>query len=56
MACCADNFDAALVGLVVGFCADEGGEERVVDINDIVGELSDELVANDLHVPGEDDE
>ena len=31
---CADDLDAALVGLMVGFRALEGGEEGVVDVDD----------------------
>lgn len=27
----ADDFDAAVIGLVVGLCADEAGQEAVVD-------------------------
>ena len=31
---CADDFYAALVCLLVWFCADECGEKRVVDVDD----------------------
>ena len=51
----ADDFDAAFVGLVVGFCAGEGGEEGVVDVDHLVLVEGTELRADDLHVAGEDD-
>lgn len=54
MRCCADDFDAALIGLVVGFCAFEAGQEGVVDVDDATGEPGGQIVAEDLHVAGED--
>jgi len=53
---CADEFDAALVGLLVGVCADEGGEEAVVDVDDAAGVGVAEVVREDLHEACEDDE
>jgi len=54
MGCGADDFDAALIGLVVGFCAFEAGQEGVVDVDDAPGEFRGQIVAEDLHVAGED--
>ena len=51
-----DEFHAALVGLLVGVRADEGGEEGVVDVDDFPGEFLAEGVRQDLHKAGEDDE
>lgn len=53
---CADDFDAPLVRLVVGFCAFEGGEEAVVDVDYSAGHRGAERRGEDLHVAGEDDE
>ena len=50
-----DDFDAAGVGGVIGFCAGEGGEEAVVDVDDPVWIERGEVVREDLHVAGEDD-
>ena len=50
------EFNTAGEGGVIGSCADKGGQEGVVDVNDRRGEALDELGAEDLHVAGEDDE
>lgn len=52
----ADDFDAALEGLVVGAGADEGGEEGVMDVDELAGKAVDEVRAQDAHVFGEHDE
>jgi len=52
----ADEFDAAFEGGVVGFGAGEGGQEGVVDVDDAGREARDEVLGEDLHVAGEDDE
>lgn len=52
----ADDLDAAVVGLVVGPGALEGGEEGVVDVDDAAGEGGAEGGGEDLHVAGEGDE
>ena len=52
----ADEFDAAFVGLAVGVCAGEGGEEAVVDVDDAAGEVAAEIIREDLHEAGEHDE
>ena len=51
----ADDLDAPLLGLVIGPGAGEGGEERVVDVDDPVCVSAHELFAQDLHVPRQDD-
>ena len=53
---CPDDLDSPLVGLMVGFCALEGGEEGVVDVDDSAGHGGAERRGEDLHVPGQDDE
>ena len=50
----ADEFDASGVGLVVGACAGEGGEEGVVDVDGSALPARDEPGGDDLHVAGED--
>ena len=52
----ADHFDAALVGLVVGPRAGEGGQERVMDVDYLIPVAPRELLPNHLHIAGEDDE
>lgn len=52
----ADELDSAGVCGVVGACADEGGEEGVVYVDDGGGVGGDEGGGEDLHVAGEDDE
>ena len=52
----ADDLDAALIGLVIEARPDEGGQEGVVDVDDVMRIAGDHAVADDLHVPGEDDE
>lgn len=49
----ADEFDASLEGLVVGFRAYEGGQERMVNVDDTVGKRGHEFVGEHLHVAGE---
>ncbi len=51
-----DQFDAALVGLVVGAAAGKGGEEGVMDVDDGSFEGGEKAVGKDLHVAGENDE
>lgn len=52
----ADDLNAALESLVVGLGALEGGQEGVVDVDDLAGHDLAELGGEDLHVAGEDDE
>lgn len=52
----ADEFDAALVSLVVRLGADKGGEKAVVDVDDPSAELGYKVAGEDLHVLREDDE
>lgn len=52
----ADDFDAAVMGLVVGAGADEGGEEAVVDVDDGDSGLGEEFRGEDAHVTCEEDE
>ena len=52
----ADEFYAALMGLLVGVCTDEGGQEGVVDVDDFPGEFLAERIRQDLHEAGEDDQ
>ena len=47
MAGCADQFDAALEGRVVRARAGEGGQKRVVDVDDAARIGSDELGRED---------
>ena len=51
-----DQLYAALEGLVVGSGADEGGEKRMVNVDDALGIAVDEVVRKNLHVAGEDEE
>ena len=51
-----DDFHAALVGGVVGFCADECGEKGVVDVDDAVGLVAAVVVGTDLHVARQHDD
>lgn len=51
-----DQFHAAGVGLLVRVRADESGQEAVVDVDDSAVELLAELLRQDLHETGEDDE
>ena len=51
----ADDFDASVVGGLVGACSGEGGKKRVVNVDDAHGERLYEGGAENLHVPGEDD-
>ena len=52
----ADQLDAAIVGLRVGTRALEGGQEGVVDVDDAALHGAADLVGEDLHVAGQDDE
>ena len=51
-----DNLHAALPGLVVGFGAHEGGQEGVVDVDDVVGVGGNHLIADNLHIACQHDE
>ena len=51
----ADDFDAAVVGGLIGACAGIGGEKGLVDIDDASGKRLDKGGAEDLHVAGEND-
>ena len=52
----ADELDAAREGRVIRARAGEGGQERVVDVDDAARVGVDERGREDLHVAGEDDE
>ena len=52
----ADQLDAAIVGLRVGARTLEGRQERVVDVDDAALHGAADLVGEDLHVAGQDDE
>ena len=52
----ADELDAAREGRVVGPRSGEGGQKRVVDVDDALRVGADELGREHLHVAGEDDE
>lgn len=54
--CRTDNFDAAGEGLMIRFCADEGRQERMVDVDNIVRIFRNHIIADNLHIAGEDDE
>src|ERR1700683_5461806 len=52
----ADEFNAAFESLMMRFAAHEGGQERMMDINDVVGrKLPNEIGREHLHVTREDD-
>ena len=51
-----DQFHAAGIRLLVGVCADEGWQETVVDVDNAPGEVTAEVVGEDLHESSEDDE
>ena len=51
-----DDFHAALPGLVVGLGSHEGGQERVVNVDDVVRVFGNHLVRDNLHVAGQHDE
>lgn len=52
----ANDLDTAVVGLVVGLGALEGGQEAVVDVDDLAAHGGAERGREDLHVAGQDDE
>lgn len=52
----ADNLNAAVVGLVVGLGALEGGQEAVVDVDDFAAHGGAQGGREDLHIAGQDDE
>ena len=54
--CGANDFHAAVEGLLMGLCADECGQEGMMDIDDLLGELCDEIRGKHLHVASQDDE
>ena len=51
-----DDFHTTFPCLMIGLGADEGGEEGVVDVDDMVGVGLDHLFGDDLHVACKDDE
>ena len=51
-----DNLHATLPGLMIGFGTHEGGQERVVDIDDMVRIGGYHVVRDNLHIAGQDDE
>src|SRR4029078_151555 len=51
----ADDLDAPGGGLAGGACGDEGGQERVVDVDDAAGPAVDEPGGEDQHVAGQHD-
>jgi len=51
-----DELHAAIKGLLVGLGADKGGQERVVNIDDLLGILVNELAGKHLHVAGQHDQ
>ncbi|MNS91893.1 hypothetical protein D3C72_1260050 [compost metagenome] len=50
---CADKLHAALIGLLVGVCALEARQERVVDVDDLARHLAAEVIGQNLHVTGQ---
>ena len=50
----ADQLHTAGMGLVVRLGALEGGQERVVDVDGLAGQLGAQLIGEDLHVAGQD--
>jgi len=48
-----DEFHAALLGPFVGIGAEEGRQERVVDVDQWAAHLGQEAARYDLHLPGE---
>src|SRR5438270_11221752 len=52
----ADQLDAALMGLVIGLCALETRQERVVDVDAASRQIRREIVRQYLHIAGEHDE
>ena len=52
----ADEFDAARVSCVVGFGSGEGGQKRVVHVDDLCPDTARRRRGKDLHVAGQDDE
>ncbi|MNI59286.1 hypothetical protein D3C73_1144430 [compost metagenome] len=51
-----DNLHPALVGLCIGFAANERRQERMVDIDNPVPVMLNERRRNNLHVAGQDDD
>lgn len=51
-----DDLHTAFPRLVIGFGAYEGGEERVVDIDDVVRIVGYHIVGDNLHVTRQHDE
>ena len=52
----ADEFYAGVVGLLMGLAADEGRQERMMDVDNLLRVAGDEIAREHLHVPREDDE
>jgi len=53
---CADQLHAALEGLMVRAGADEGGQKRMMNVDDALRIAVDEIVGKNLHVAGENHE
>ncbi len=53
---CADQLYSTLEGLMVRARSDEGGQERVVNVDDALRITVDEIVGKNLHVASEDHE
>ena len=45
-----DDLHTALVSLMIGLGTDKGGQERVVDVDDVMRILGNHLVGDNLHV------
>src|SRR6202040_1396286 len=52
----ADDFYAAVEGLLMGLGADEGGQEGMMNIDDLLPKLLDKAGGKHLHIAGQDDE
>ena len=53
--CCPNDLHASLEGAAIRVRADEGGQERMVDVDDRDGDLVQKLAGEDLHVSGENE-
>lgn len=53
---CTDEFDAAVIGLVIGLSTFETRQEGMVDIDDFSSHFDGEIIRQNLHIAGEDDE
>jgi hypothetical protein len=52
----ADDFYAAVEGLLMGLGADEGGQEGMMNIDDLLRKLFDKAGGKHLHIAGQDDQ